>query len=407
MRYEWFIAKHYLHASRRAGFVSFITVFAILGVTIGTAAVIVALSIINGFEKEIKEKVFTFTSHVQVVGFQNQALSNYRHSIELVAATIPEVTTIAPFVAKEAMIRFKDKVDGIFLKGIDPTSDVQVSRHYLTEGQFLDKESRDPELIIGKKLADRLGVSLHEKVVVFGIPRQGGGNFALLQPRAMVFRVVGMFESGMSEYDDIYVYTTLEKAQSLFQLNESVLGFDVFLKDLNDAGRVAQQIQHLLGYPHYARTAAQLYRNLFAWIELQKKPAPILLGLIIIVATVNIIGTLLMLVLEKVHGIGVLKSIGASQGDIRAIFLIQGFVIAMVGVVLGNLLAYGLCWIQMTLKPFSLPSDIYFMSFVPVMMHATDFVLVSGIVLVLCVAAALLPSRAAARLDAINILRFN
>ena len=405
MSYRWFIAKRYLRASRKTGFVSFITVFAILGVTIGTASVIIALSIINGFEREIKEKVFAFTSHVQVVGFQNQPLRNYRQSMTLVEQKIPEVVTMAPFVAKEAMVRYKERVDGIFLKGIDPTLDVQVSRRYLVEGRFLREDSGEAEAIIGRKLAGKLGIGLGETFVVFGIAI--GREGTVLQPRAMVFRVVGLFESGMSEYDDIYVYTTLDKAQNLFQTGESVLGFDVFLKDLSAAGVVAGEIQELLGYPCYARTAAQLYRNLFAWIELQKKPAPILLGLIIVVATVNIIGTLLMLVLDKVHGIGVLKSIGASAADIRRIFLLQGSAIATIGVALGNLLAYALCWIQSSFKPLSLPSDIYFMSFVPVMMQPMDFVVVSCVVLALCLLAAVLPSRAAARLDPITILRFS
>ena len=403
MSYTWFIAKRYLRASRKAGFVSFITLFAILGVTIGTASVIVALSIINGFEKEIKEKVFAFISHVQVVGFQNQPLRDYRHSIALVEKEIHEVVTMAPFVGKEAMIRYGDVVDGIYLKGIDPTVDVQVSRRYLVEGRFLREETRDAEAIIGRKLATKLGMHLGETFIVFAIPP----GESTIQPRAMVFHVVGLFESGMSEYDDIYVYTTLDKAQKLLQVGDSVLGFDVFLNDVDAAGPVAHEIQELLGYPHYARTAAQLYRNLFSWIELQKKPAPILLGLIIIVATVNIVGTLLMLVLDKVHGIGVLKSIGASQADIRRIFLLQGLTIAAIGVTLGNVLAFGLCWIQSSFRPLSLPSDIYFMSFVPILMRASDFVLVSSIVLGLCLLAATLPSRTAARLDPITILRFS
>ena len=327
--------------------------------------------------------------------------------MRVVEQKIPDVAAIAPFVGKEAMVRYRDKVDGIYLKGIDPARDVRVYRRYLVEGRFLEDGSGEPEAIIGRKLARKLGIQPGEKFVAFGVPVNTGHAGVVPQPRAMVLRIVGLFESGMSEYDDIYVYTTLSNAQKLFQVGDAILGFDVYLKDLNKSASIAGEIQALLGYPHYARTASQLYRNLFAWIELQKKPAPILLGLIIVVATVNIIGTLLMLVLEKVHGIGILKSIGASARDIRRIFLLKGLVISIIGVVLGNAIAYGLCFVQLVFKPLSLPSDIYFMSFVPVMMEPGDFIAVSCIVMVLSLSAAMLPARAAARLDPVTILRFS
>ncbi len=407
MSYEWFIAKRYMQASRRAGFVSFITGFAILGVTIGTAAVIIALSILGGFEKEIKEKVFGFTSHVQVVGFQNQPLGKYRRSAQLVLEKLPNVKALAPFVAREAMMRAGDRVDGILLKGIDAQSNVSTPQRYLVQGRYIsDFEARVEEIVIGRKLAIKMSIDVGDKVVVFGLPRQsiGGGTFA--QPRAMAFQVVGIFESGMAEYDDIYVFTALQNAQKLFQLGDAVLGFDILVSDVGQASHVASGIQALLGYPYHARTAAQLYRNLFSWIELQKKPAPILLGLIVIVATVNIIGALLLLVLEKTHDIGVLKSIGASYRGIRKIFFIQGAFIGLVGVTMGNVLAYGLCRIQLTFKIFSLPSDIYFMTAVPILLWVGNFVLVSVVVLALCAFASLIPSRAVAKLDPMIMLRF-
>jgi lipoprotein-releasing system permease protein len=414
MTFSWFIAKRYLQATRKSGFVSFITGFSILGVTIGTAAVIVALSIISGFENEIKEKVFSFTSHVQVVGFQNLPLREYEQSLHIIKERIPDVVAIAPFVAKEAMIRAGDKVDGVLLKGIDPNNDLITVRGYLVEGRYLKGNQGEvrgqrpevSELVIGGKLAAKLGVSIGDKVVLFGLPRLSRSEAETLHPRAIMFQVVGIFESGMAEYDDIYVYSTLNDAQRLFQLGNTIHGFDIIASDLTRASSVGSEIQKLLGYPHYARTAAQLYRNLFAWIELQKKPAPIFLGLIIIVAAVNIIGALLMLVLEKAQGIGVLKSVGAAPSDIRTIFLLQGTVIAAIGIFLGNVLAYVLCWVQVTFKPLSLPSDIYFMNTVPILIRPEHFIIVSIVVLLLCVAASFVPSRAAAQLDPTTTLRF-
>lgn len=377
--------------------------FSVLGVAIGTAAVIIALSIINGFEKEIKEKVFSFTSHVQIVGFQNRPLPYEAESIQRVREQVDGVRSISPFVAKEAMVRAGDNVDGIMLRGAGTDYLEGTIRRYLVEGRALSHDASAQEIVIGKKLSNRLGVHLGDRVTVFGLP---GGGRVVGQPRAMVFEVAGIFESGMSEYDDIYAFTSLLNAQKLFQLGNAVHGYDVVTNDVAKAEDIGAEIQQLLGYPHYARTAAQLYRNLFAWIELQKKPAPIFLGLIIAVAAVNIIGALLMLVLEKARGIGILKSIGARPSDIQAVFLLQGTLIGVVGIIAGNLLAYGVCWFQATFKPLSIPADIYFMNTVPILMRFENFIVVSAIVLALCVLAALIPSRSAARLDPITTLRF-
>jgi len=178
------------------------------------------------------------------------------------------------------------------------------------------------------------------------------------------------------------------------------------VQNLADAEKIAKQLQETLGYPHYARTVFQSYRNLFSWVELQKKLSPILMGLIIIVAAVNIVGTLLMFVLEKTQAIGILKSLGANSKNIQRIFRMQGLVIAFTGILAGNAVALMLCWLQMRFKLISLPSDIYFMNSVPVLLQTENFVFVSAVAFLLCMVATLLPSKAAARLDTIAALRF-
>lgn len=403
MSYKWFIAKRYISSSRKSRFISFITGFSIIGVTLGTAALIITLSILGGFEKEIKEKVFGFMTHIQVQGFHGQPLFNYQKTIALVKEKVPDVRSISPFVAKEAMIRAGDNVDGILLKGIEAETDPSKIKSFIKEGNYLSKNKSDnSEIVIGKKLARKLDVGVGDKVIVFGLP---SGEVSY-QPRASVFFVTGIFESGMAEYDDLYAFTHLTDAQRLFGLGESILGYDVLVDSIPEAKTIASQIQEVLEYPHYAQAASQLYRNLFAWIELQKKPAPIFLGLIVIVAIVNIIGTLLMMVLERTQDIGILKSLGSSASDIQKIFLIQGMFIAGIGVAMGNLLAFALCYLQLELQFFSLPSDIYFMNTVPILLKWENFVIVSAVVLLLCFLSSLLPSKAAAKLDAVTTLRF-
>ena len=259
-----------------------------------------------------------------------------------------------------------------------------------------------PKIVIGRKLASKLSLAVGDRVTVFGI----GKGVEVGQVRARQFQVSGIYESGMAEYDDVYAFTSMEDAQIVFQMGEAISGYDIMLTDVDSAASVAAQIQDLLGYPHYARTVYQNYRNLFTWIELQKKPVPIILGLIIIVATVNIIGTLLMMVLEKVREIGVLMALGATRWGVTRVFLRQGLTIALVGTFTGNVLAFVLCYVQQEFRFLSLPSDIYFMSSVPVLLRGEYFAVVSAVSLFLCVVSSLLPARLASRLHPVTALRF-
>ncbi|HYQ87900.1 MAG TPA: ABC transporter permease [Bacteroidota bacterium] len=376
----------------------------VLGIMLGTAALVITLSILSGFEREIKEKVVAFTSHIQILGFQNEPLHEYRRSIDRVKKGVPGVKSISPFAAKEGMIRSRSAVDGILLKGIDVSEEMVAPRQHLVKGRFLEENGTGPsQVVIGSKLARKLSADVGDKLVVFALPMSGAPS---LQPRAMQFELAGIYESGMAEFDDIYAYTTLRNAQKLFRLGDDVTGFDVLVNDITNVDEVAGQIESLLGSPHFARTVFQLYRNLFSWVELQKKLSPLLLSLITVVATVNMIGTILMFVLEKTRAVAILKSLGAGPSIIRRIFILQGLSIAMGGVILGNLLAYIFCWVQMNFRILSLPSDIYYMSSVPILLEPTNFLLVSGVALVMSFVTTLLPSAAAARLDPVVALRF-
>ncbi len=405
MSTSWFIAKRYFQAQRRAGFLSFLTVITVIGVTLGTAALIITLSVLDGFEKQIKEKVVDFTSHIEVRGFQNKPLAGYRTTVARVKKEIPGVKSITPFAAREGMIRAAGGVDGIFLKGIDPAAEVLSPHHLIVAGRSLGQSpGAAPEIVLGKRLADRLDVSVGNRVVVFALPQDPsmpGG-----QPRAMQFSVVGLYESGMAEFDEVYAYTDLPHAQKLFQLGDDVTGYDVLVTDLAQVESIAARIQSLLEYPHYARTVFQLYRNLFSWVELQKKLSPVLLSLIILVAAANIIGTMLMFILEKTTAIGILKSIGAGPRLISRIFTLQGMAIGLAGITLGNALALLFCWLQSQFKIISLPSDIYYMSSVPILLSPANFALVSAVAFVLCLVTSVAPARAAAHLDTVAAIRF-
>lgn len=403
MSVAWFIAQRYFRSQRRTRFLSFITTIAVVGVMMGTAALILTVSILDGFEREIKEKVIDFSSHVQVQGYQNLLLANPYESAARVQARVPEVQAMVPFVSREGMIQSRDGVDGVLLKGIVAEELSLTPARYIVEGTFLaGAATNPPQIVIGRKLSSRLSAAVGDKLVVYGLPRA----MRVLQPRAKQFVVAGIYESGMSEYDDVYAYTHLAAAQELFQTGDAVTGFDITVEDLAAVEETAHAVEEVLGYPHYARSVFALYRNLFSWVDLQKQLSPLLLSLIIIVATVNIIGTLLMFVLEKMKAIGVLKSLGAGPALIRRIFLYQGLSIAAIGILLGNILALAASWIQIEFRVLSLPADIYYMNTVPVVLNPVNFLLVSLVAFALCFITTLLPSRAAAAMDPVNALRF-
>jgi lipoprotein-releasing system permease protein len=403
MSAEWFIASRYMKSQGRTGFFSFITGFAVLGVVIGTAALIITLSVLDGFEREIKEKVVGFTSHIQVQGFQNVPLEHHQASVQKLTASVQGITSVVPFVAREAMIRSRDGIDGVYIKGIDPGGSVTIPQKYIVRGALYTRDA--PQIVLGKKLADRLNVSVGDKVVVFAL-LSSGTSAGSLQHRARQFEISGLYESGMAEYDDIYAYTSLVQAQDLLRLGDRVSGYDILVDDFTHVDQIAKECEELLGYPHFAHTVFQLYRNLFSWVELQKSLSPIMLSLIIIVATFNIVGTLLMFVLEKTRAIGILKSIGATPRHLRRVFMLQGISIAAVGIVLGNIVSYALCWAQLKFRILSLPSEIYYMQTVPVSLSPHNFVLVSLIAFLLCLLTTILPARAAAKLDPVTALRF-
>jgi lipoprotein-releasing system permease protein len=221
------------------------------------------------------------------------------------------------------------------------------------------------------------------------------------------FRVSGIFQTGMTEYDNGLAYTTLAAGQQFAGFSPTqVSGFRVLGNDLEHARELSQTIAKILHYPYFAQSVYDLYPTIFGWIELQKKPIPIILGLIIIVAAFNVISTLLIMVIEKTKAIGVLKSLGAPDSGIAKIFLTEGMVITISGVLIGNVIGFALSWLQLTFHLFKLRSDIYFMSSVPISIEWQHYIIVSIIAIVISVSATLIPARIASRMRPLAALKF-
>ncbi len=371
----------------------------------GVASLIIAVSILGGFEKEIRDKVAGLVSHIQVSSFKSEGLSDYRDAIQTIKDSIPGVAGISPIVQKEAVIRFKSNVEGIILKGIDAETDLSTARSKVVQGSFdlSPADSVFSRILIGDKLAKKLNIETGNKVIVFGL---NGIPSPVNQPKIKQFIVGGIYETGLRDFDDIIIYTDLKTAQKLFNFEDRITGIEIKLDNIDRVENVVLRIKEVVGYPYYPKSLYNLYKPLFTWVELQKAPIPVVLGLIIIVATFNIVGTLLMLVLEKTQSIGILKSLGASKTYIMKIFLADGLLIGITGIILGNIIGLGICFLELKYKFFSLP-EVYYMKSVPILLQTDTIILISVITIILTFFATLIPSYVASKIDPIKSIRFN
>lgn len=404
MNMPLYLALRFFRSHKNKGFASFITVIAALGVALGVAALIITLSILDGFERTISRNIVNFAAHIQVIGFQNQYLPAPQMSAKRLREMSPLIERVAPYVSGEAMIAVGRRTEGVMVKGIDPANDISPASTRLVSGMNLNsRASTVNEIIVGKRFAQKLNAQLGDEVLLFSPDAAGNG---LHQSKIVGARIAGIYETGMGEFDETIIYTSLNVARRLFGAGDAVSGFELLLSDIDSISSLASIIPAHMGYPFYARTMYQNYRNLFAWVELQKKPIPIILSLISLVATVNIIGTLLMIILEKSSQVGILRAVGARRKIITRTFLYQGMVIGIIGTALGSIVAVTLLVIESHYRFFSLPAGVYYMTHLPIHLSAWSFLIVVGVSLTMCFLTSWIPARIAASIDPIRILRF-
>jgi len=411
MAYEFFIAKRYLKSKRKTRFISLITYISIAGVVIGVAALIIVLSVMNGFESEVRSRIIGFDAHIRLRTFHDRGIPDYQEVIDQIRG-MEHIVGLSPYILGKAIIESRNASDGIVVKGADQATLTQTSDlgkniifGELNLGRAKAKDGKElPGIVLGYNLADRLVVSPGDKVIITS-PTGVSGLLGRI-PRIRQFCVTGFFETGMFEYDDTFALISIKEAQKLFKMGDKVSGIEIKLDDMDKAGAVARAINGLLGYPYRALTWFQMHKNLFSWMQIEKWAMFIVLSLIIMVAAFNIVSTLIMVVMEKTKEIGILKSMGATSRSIMKIFMFEGLVVGVLGTVCGCLIGYGLCWAQKTYKFFSLPPDVYFINTLPILMKGSDFIFVSMAAMGLCFLATLYPSWKAAKLVPVEAIRY-
>jgi lipoprotein-releasing system permease protein len=404
MGFELFLARRYLTARRKQAFISVITFVSILGVTIGVMALVIALSLITGFQEDVQDKILGATSHLMVSDLSGQGMKDYQELSEKIKK-LPEVESVSPVIYNTVLITGPAKNAGALLKGLDFAEELSASSwlRQLSAGALPENNNQD-QILLGKDLAASLGVSVGDVVNVL-IPSGRLTPVGLL-PRTKSFRVCGIFNSGLYEFDSSTALITLELAQKLFSLPSKISYLQVRIKNIFQAERVAEKI-HLISSPNiYVTTWMELNRSLFSALKLEKTLLFLTITLIVVVAALNIIASLVLMVMEKTRDIGVLMAMGATSNHVRKIFFLQGAIIGVVGTALGLSLGLFWCWLANTFKLIKVPVDIYQISYVPFHPRVFDLAAVVLVTLAITFISTLFPSRRAARIDPVMALKY-
>ncbi|SFF39860.1 lipoprotein-releasing system permease protein [Fontimonas thermophila] len=410
--YELYAGLRYTRAKRRNHFISFISLVSMLGIAIGVTALITVLSVMNGFERELRTRILGMASHATISAFRG-GLDNWRAVAEQ-AAHHPQIAALAPYIEGEGMVKIGGELSGTLLRGILPEEEIRVS----DIGQHMKAGSLDTltpgsyNIVLGYELATALGATLGDKIDLM-IP-QASVTPAGVLPRFRRFTVTGVFRVGMYEFDRGLVLIHLADAQALLRMGESVTGVRLRLHDLFDAPRVARELAGELPGMYYVNDWTRSHANFFRAVRTEKMVMFIILSLIVGVAAFNIVSTLVMVVQDKQADIAILRTLGATPRSIMAIFMVQGSIIGVVGTLLGVAGGIALALNVESLVPLLerltgqhfLSPDVYYISDLPSELKSTDVVRIAALSLSLGLLSTLYPAWRASRVQPAEALRY-
>ena len=428
MRFEFFVASRYLRAKRRQAVISVITAISVIGVAAGVASLIIALAINNGFRQDLQERLLGSTAHVNLMRIESDGIRDWRPLLERLSKE-PHVKAAAPALFEQVLISRGARARGGILKGVLPEYEKKVSELLQTvkSGSAAELEpapdtsqitnyksqippdspariAEMPPIILGKDMADELGANVGSVVLVTS-PQGELTPFGLV-PKYVRFRVAGIFKSGFYDYDTSWAFIRLPDAQRLFGLGDVISVIEFKVDDIYQAGVIGKQIERDAGRGFMATNWMEQNRQLFHALKLERVVTFITIGLIVLVAALNILISLIMMVMEKTRDIAVLMSLGTRRAQVRNVFILQGVLIGVVGTATGLALGYVLSWIGGHYRLVSLSPEVYSIDYVPFAARALDGVVVAVVALAISFIATIYPSWSASRILPAEALRY-
>ena len=408
MSFEFFVARRYLFSKQKQAFIYVISLMSVLGVALGVAALVVVLGVYNGLTTDMREKILGANAHGVVLSSLPDGFILDPEVMDRILDT-PGVKGATPFIYSEVMLSAGTGVKGLILRGIDPVGAPKVLSMLQTikRGSVADlaNQTSPPGIILGEELTKRLGLALGSRINL--LSPSGQRSSTGFQPRIRPFTVVGIFKTGMYEYDSSMAFLSLSACRDLLGLDPGYLsGIEITVDDLFKADTVTAALNERVGYRFYARSWMDMNANLFAALKLEKIGMFILLAMVVLIGSFSIVATLVMLVMEKTKDIAVMMSMGATRGMIRRIFMYQGVMIGFVGTMLGYALGLSVGYLLKKYQFIKLPENVYTLDHLPIIITVPDVLIIGASAMLLCFLSTLYPARQASRLKPAEALRY-
>ncbi len=408
MGYERFIARRYVHSKRQMRFINIIMLVSLVGITVGVAALIIVLSVFNGFNTVVTNVLVGFDPHIRIEAASGGRMT-LTDSIDRTLREDARIKAFAPYIANKALLVVQRMNRVVLVKGvvdstIDGVSGVK-ERTVLGQFRFRDLPERGG-IVLGLTLADRMGTMVGSELTVLSPVGVDALMVQLSEPLMKQCEVVGIYDSNNKDYDAHYAYVSLETARSLFEMGDAVTGVEIRLRAIGNAESVQRDLQSRLGEKFRVSTWYDLHRDLYSVMKIERWTAYIILCLIVGIATFNVLGSLTMGVIEKRRDIGILKALGATSGSITRLFMFEGILVGTLGTVLGTAIGLLVCYLQITYQLFPLDPTVYIIPAIPVEVRWTDFVAVGLASMLLSLLASLYPARRAAGLLPVQAIRW-
>lgn len=406
MSFESFVTRRYLKVKHQRKLVSLITILATLGVAVGVMVLVVVIGVMTGFQSELKRRILGVEAHMLVMRYSGW-IENYKKVMTLIEA-VDGVQNAAPFVYGQGMLRTAGGVSGLVLRGIDPDrTTIQLNtKGNKTLPQMLASLGRSHEtgIVLGSVLAEKLKLTVGDGAMLMVM---GGRRTESRQlPRMHRLKVVGLFETGMYQYDDKIAYVHMHQLQHMIGIGDLVTGFEVRVADPDHVEAVTGHVVSKLGFQFWANHWKQMHRNLFSMLALQKLMMYVILTLIIVVAAFNVASALIMMVREKTKDIAIMKAMGATHASLKRIFLGKGIIIGSVGTGIGVLAGQGVCLILAHYQFIELPGDVYFLTTLPVELNLLDLGVIALGTMAICAFASFYPAKQAAKMNPVDAIRY-